>query len=71
MPPPKTPWSDPCRYRVRLVLNTGRVRVGGYIGSQNGTIYIADELSGEIHSLSWGDIQSHDIVPYPLSKGTK
>lgn len=51
-------------WKIRLKLWSGNVLVGGYVGSQDGHVYVADEFSGEIHDVAHADIEDFDVRKY-------
>lgn len=62
-------WTTPTRtqtleWRMRVTLKAGGMMVGGYVGTQDGHLYLADELSGEIHDLLYSAVDKFDVVKY-------
>ena len=49
---------------MRLHLVNGGVRVGGYVGNNGGTLWLADELSGEVLEIPHSTIEDFDVVKY-------
>ena len=51
-------------WRLRLRLFDGSVRVGGYVGAKDQVYYIADELSGEVHTIPCNLVEDFDTQKY-------
>lgn len=58
-------WTKPnLEWRMRAILTSGSAMVGGYVGCQNQHLYIADELSGEIHEIPVESVDKFDVKKY-------
>jgi outer membrane protein assembly factor BamB len=51
-------------WQMRVRLTNGGVMVGGYLSSKDGHLYIADELTGQVHQLDPRDVQDFDVRKY-------
>lgn len=51
-------------WKMRLKLADGRTYVGGYVGWKERTLYVADELSGEILEFDGGEVLDFDVRKY-------
>lgn len=49
---------------MRAKLKSGKVMVGGYLSCANQKLYLADELSGEVHEISVDNVDSFDVKKY-------
>lgn len=52
---------NPKEWMIRLTLNDGSVRVGNYLGSSTGKVYVCDRLSGEVLEYAHSDVEHWDI----------
>ena len=51
-------------WRMRAVLTSGKVMVGGYVSCMHQHLYLADELSGEIHEIPVESVDKFDVKKY-------
>lgn len=54
---------NPNEWLIRLRLGDGTVRVGNYLGSSTGKVYLCDRLSGEVVEYRHSDVDDFDIRP--------
>ena len=51
-------------WRVRAKLADGTALVGGYVSAQNGVLYVADEVTGEIREVDYNTVLDLDTQRY-------
>lgn len=59
-------WSvrEKLEWRIRLKLKDGTALVGGYVGAQDGHVYVADEVTGEIRDVDYNTVEDLDTQKY-------
>ncbi len=59
-------WSErtTLEWRIRLKLKDGSALVGGYVGAQDGHVYVADEVTGEVRDVDYNLVDNLDTQRY-------